>query len=153
MITPFANALASLLALGCAMFLWRQGSSILRNGALLALGLVIFSLYVFFGFFPDGKEIPLELEHYPFKMLALCLCFSTTALKENRRRFLVLAQCLWLWVELFGGITLYYRGLDMAWTRIIAILGMALLSTLLRNISKEMEFCLMVFWFAVWVFF
>lgn len=74
MITPFANALASLLALGCAMFLWRQGSSILRNGALLALGLVIFSLYVFFGFFPDGKEIPLELEHYPFKMLALCLC-------------------------------------------------------------------------------
>ena len=93
------------------------------------------------------------MEHYPFRMLALCLCLSTTSLPLYRRRYLVLAQSLWCWIELFGGIALYYRGIDIAWTRILAVLGMTLCSTFLSKISKEMEFCLMVFWLAVWVFF
>ena len=42
---------------------------------------------------------------------------------------------------------------DIAWTRILALLSMSLCSTFLSKISKEMEFCLMVFWLAVWVFF
>ena len=34
-----------------------------------------------------------------------------------------------------------------------AIAGLALGSTFLSRISREMEFCLMVLWLAVWVFF
>ena len=101
----------------------------------------------------DARLVDPTLEHYPFRMMALCLCLSTTSLTLYRRRYLVLAQALWFWVELFGGIALFYRGFDIAWMRILAILGMTFCSTFLSRISKEMEFCLMVFWIAVWVFF
>ena len=147
--TPLANSLSCLIALGCASFLWRKGSSPYRNGALLAGFLVLFSVFTYFA----GETIDPTLEHYPFRMLALCLCLSTTSLPLYRRRYLVLAQSLWCWIELFGGIALYYRGIDIVWTRILAILSMTLCSTFLSKISKEMEFCLMVFWLAVWVFF
>lgn len=148
--TALANSLSCLIALGCASFLWRKGSSPYRNGALLAGFLVLFSLFTYFA---GDISVDPTLEHYPFRMLALCLCLSTTSLPLYRRRYLVLAQSLWCWIELFGGIALYYRGIDIAWTRILAVLGMTLYSTFLSKISKEMEFCLMVFWLAVWVFF
>lgn len=146
--TPFVNALACLLSLASAMFLWRYKSSFYRNSLLLVGFMIIFGVFSFF-----GGEMGGELEHYPFKMLALSLCFSTTSLKVRRRRYMVLAQVFWLWIELFGGISLYYRGFDIAWTRIIAIAGIAFFSSLLSKISREMEFCLMVFWIAVWIFF
>ena len=151
---PLVNALACLIALGCASFLWKNGSSPYRNGALLAGSLLLFSVFTYFGgeMF-DARVADPMLEHYPFRMMALSLCFSTTSLALYRRRYLVLAQALWLWIELFGGIVLFYRGFDIAWMRILAILGMTLCSTFLSKISKEMEFCLMVFWIAVWVFF
>ena len=148
--TALANSLSCLIALGCASFLWRKGSSPYRNGALLAGFLVLFSLFTYFA---GDISVDPTLEHYPFRMLALCLCLSTTSLPLYRRRYLVLAQSLWCWIELFGGIALYYRDIDIAWTRILAVLGMTLCSTFLSKISKEMEFCLMVFWLAVWVFF
>ena len=148
--TALANSLSCLIALGCASFLWRKGSSPYCNGALLAGFLVLFSLFTYFA---GDISVDPTLEHYPFRMLALCLCLSTTSLPLYRRRYLVLAQSLWCWIELFGGIALYYRGIDIAWTRILAVLGMTLCSTFLSKISKEMEFCLMVFWLAVWVFF
>lgn len=148
--TALANSLSFLLALGCASFLWRKGSSPYRNGALLAGFLVLFCLFTYFA---GDISVDPTLEHYPFRMLALCLCLSTTSLSLYRRRYLVLAQALWCWIELFGGIALYYRGFDIAWTRILALLSMSLCSTFLSKISKEMEFCLMVFWLAVWVFF
>lgn len=150
--TPLLNAFACLLALGCALFLWREKSSLYRNGALLAGFLLLFGVFTYFGA-ADSLVTDPSLEHYPFRMLALCLCFSTTSLPLYRRRYLVLAQVLWLWIELFGGIALYYRGFDVAWTRIAAIAGLALGSTFLSRISREMEFCLMVLWLAVWVFF
>lgn len=151
---PLVNALACLIALGCASFLWKKGSSPYRNGALLAGSLLLFSVFTYFGgeMF-DARVADPMLEHYPFRMMALCLCLSTTSLTLYRRRYLVLAQALWFWVELFGGIALFYRGFDIAWMRILAILGMTFCSTFLSKISKEMEFCLMVFWIAVWVFF
>ncbi|MCF0215847.1 MAG: hypothetical protein HUK21_05190 [Fibrobacteraceae bacterium] len=93
------------------------------------------------------------VENYPFRMLALCFCFSTTSLNHKRRRYLVMAQCFWLWVELFGGISLFYRGIDISWTRIAAIGVGCVCSTFLSNISKEMEFCLMVYWIAIWIMF
>lgn len=151
--TPFVNALACLLCLASAMFLWRYKSSFYRNSLLLVGFMIIFGVFTFFGgeMFEAGS-MPM-LEHYPFKMLALSLCFSTTSLAVRRRRYMVLAQVFWLWIELFGGISLFYRGFDIAWTRIIAIAGIAFFSSLLSKISKEMEFCLMVFWIAVWIFF
>ena len=150
--TPLVNALACLVALGCASFLWRERSSPYRNGALLAAFLVLFSAFTYFGGM-DPRALDPEMEYYPFRMMALCLCLSTTSLPFYRRRYLVLAQSLWLWIELFGGISLYYRGIDIAWTRILALWGMTLCSTFLSKISKEMEFCLMVLWLAIWVFF
>ena len=150
--TPLANALSCLIALGCASFLWRKGSSPYRNGALLAGFLVLFSLFTYLAQ-ADSRIVDPTLEHYPFRMLALCLCLSTTSLPFYRRRYLVLAQSLWCWIELFASISLYYRGLDIAWTRILALLCMIFCSTFLSKISKEMEFCLMVLWLAVWVFF
>lgn len=152
--TPLVNALACLIALGCASFLWRKGSSPYRNGALLAGILFLFCVFTYFGgevFYAQIQDS--SLEHYPFRMMALCLCFSTTSLALYRRRYLVLAQALWFWIELFGGIALFYRGFDVAWMRMLAIFCMAFCSTFLSKISKEMEFCLMVYWIAVWVFF
>lgn len=143
------NSMACLLALGFAMFLWRGKISLLKETLLILSFLMVSELFTFFA----GDLSNPGLEHYPLRMLALCLCCSTTGLPVKRRRYLVLAQVLWLWIELFGGISLSYRGFDMPWTRIIAIAGMASCSTLLTRISREMEFCLMVFWIAIWMFF
>ena len=152
--TPLVNALACLVALGVASLLWKPKSSFYRNAGLLAGFMLFACLFTYLGRETlDFRNFDPQLEHYPFRMLALCLCLSTTSLQIYRRRYLVLAQALWCWVELFGGIALYYRGLDVAWVRIIALAGITLGSTFLSRISKEMEFCLMVFWLAIWVFF
>ncbi len=151
--TPFVDALACLLSLGCAMFLWRERSSLYRNAFLIIGFLILDMVFTYLGGDFSTPQSAAILEHYPFKMLGLCFCFSTTSLQHKRRRYLVIAQCFWLWMELFGGISLFYRGFDMAWPRIIAIGGMAFFSTMLSRMTKEMEFCLMVFWIAIWIFF
>lgn len=150
--TIVANALACVFTLGCASFLWRKNSGFYQNGIILAIVLLLFCLFSFLGM-EDFGEPTINGELYPFRMLALCLCFSTTSLSKYRRRYLVLAQALWCWIELFGSIALFYRGMDIAWTRILALAGMTFCSTFLSRISREMEFCLMVFWIAIWIFF
>lgn len=151
--TPLMNSLACLLSVAFAMFLWkeiRDNRFLVLRETLLLVGFLLMAGT--FTFLAGDMQDP-ALEHYPFRMLGLCLCCSTTSLRNKRRKYLVLAQVFWLWVELFGGITLFYHGLDMPWTRITAIASMAACSTLLSKISREMEFCLMVFWIAVWIFF
>ncbi|WP_407442894.1 hypothetical protein [Fibrobacter sp.] len=147
--TPLMNALACLLALASARFLWRDKVSMLKE-SLILLGFLLISC--FYTYFAADMSL-VQMEHYPFRMLALFLCFSTTELPRKRRRYLVLAQTAWLWVEFFAGISLFYRGLDMPWIRITAIAGIAFGSSFLSRINREMEFCLMVFWIAIWVFF
>lgn len=147
--TPLMNSLACLMALALAVFLWRGKISLLKESCLILGFFVISSVFTLL---TVGVENP-QIEHYPLKMLALCLCFSTTALPHKRRRYLVLAQAFWLWVELFGGISLAYRGFDFTWTRPCAIFVVGSCCSLLSKITKEMEFCLMVFWIAIWIFF
>lgn len=151
--TPLMNALACLISLGCALFLWRERSDLYRN-ALLIIGILVLGMaFTYFGADVASPTEAALLESYPFKMLGLCLCFSTTSLKHKRRRYLVISQVFWLWIEVFGGISLYYRGIDISLIRMVAIGGIAFLSSMLSRISKEMEFCLMVFWIAIWIFF
>ena len=143
------NALCCLMALGTSMFLWRRPVGIFKETGILALSLVVFGL---FSYLTMDLAEP-TLEYMPFRMLALCICFSTTSLTSHKTRYLVLSQVLWLWVEFFGGISLYYRGIEMPWTRIIAIAVSVFGSTFLSRISQGMEFALMAYWIAVWVFF
>lgn len=147
--TPLMNALACVMSLCFAVFLWREKISIFKDGALI---FCFFVVSCCFAFFVGDVDDPL-LEYLPLRMLALCLCVSTTSLPHKRRRYLVLAQAFWVWVELFGGISLAYRGIEFAWTRVLAIAAITLCSTLLSKISREMEFCLLVFWIAIWMFF
>ena len=142
--TPLQNALGCLLALGCAYFFWKPKARLFGNAGILSLALVLFVIYSY----ALG-----DVEFYPFRLFAISLCFSTISLRKNRRRFIFLAQLFWLWIELFGNISLYYRGGEFAWTRLVAVGGLALCGTFLSRISREMEFCLMVFWIAVWIFF
>ena len=62
------NALACLIALGCASFLWKKGSSPYRNGALLVGALLLFCVFTYFGgeMF-DARLVDPTLEHYPFR--------------------------------------------------------------------------------------
>ncbi|MCQ2092471.1 MAG: hypothetical protein MJY85_07300 [Fibrobacter sp.] len=151
--TPLMNALACLLSLGFAMFLWRERSDLYRNSLLIIGILVLDMVFTYFGAEVGTPSEAALLESYPFKMLGLSLCFSTTSLRHKRRRYLVIAQVFWLWVEVFGGISLFYRGIDISWLRVVAIGVMAFFSSMLSGITKEMEFCLMVFWIAIWTFF
>ena len=143
------NALSCLMALGASMFLWHKPLKVYKEGGILAFFLCIFILFSYLTV--DSGET--ALEYMPFRMLALCICFSTTSVVNHKTRYLVLAQVLWLWVEFFGGITFVYRGLEMPWTRVVAIGFGALGGAFLSHISREMEFLLMVFWIAIWMFF
>ncbi len=143
------NALCCLMALGTSMFLWRRPVGIFKETGILALSLVVFGL---FSYLTMDLAEP-TLEYMPFRMLALCICFSTTSLTSHKTRYLVLSQVLWLWVEFFGGLTFVYHGLDMPWTRIVAIGAGAFGGAFLSHIGREMEFLLMVYWIAVWMFF
>ena len=93
------------------------------------------------------------MENYPFRMVALTFCVFTTGLRENRRRFMVLAQTFWLWVELVGNVSLSQAGLEAPWIRLAAIAGIALGCSFMARISREIEFGLIVLWMAVWMFF
>ncbi|MCR5379164.1 MAG: hypothetical protein K6E57_09475 [Fibrobacter sp.] len=147
--TLLFHALACLMALGLAGFLWRGRISLFKESLLMIGFLLVFGVYTFLA----GNVADPTMEHYPFRMLALCLCFSTTALPHKRRRYLVLAQAMWLWVEFFGALVLFYRGFDVPWVRIASIFVVGFGSSFLSRINREMEFCLMVFWIAIWVFF
>lgn len=147
--TPLMNAFACLLSLAMAQFLWHKPIRLFKEAFFLLLALVVFGFYAFFA----GDTSQPTMESYPFRMLALCLCFSTTALPNKRRRYLLMAQVMWLWIEFFGGISLYYHGTEMPWTRILAICVSVFGSTFLSRISQGMEFALMAYWIAVWVFF
>lgn len=147
--TAFPNAIACLLALSVTVFYWRTPLKLFKEVLVILLSLALFCFYTYFA----GETLSPQMEHYPFRMLALALCFSTTALPNKRRRYLVMAQILWLWVEFFGALSLSYRGIDVPWTRIVAIGGVGFCSTFLSRISHEMEFVLMAYWIAIWVFF
>ena len=147
--TPFMNAVACLLALGVAQFFWRRPIRLFKEAFVLVFALALFCVYAYFA----GETSDPSMESYPFRMLSLALCFLTTALPNKRRRYLLMAQVMWLWIEIFGGISLFYRGVEMPWTRIIAISVSVFGSTFLSRISQGMEFALMAYWIAVWVFF
>lgn len=147
--TALSNAVACLLALAVTVFYWRSPLKLFKETLIILLSLALFCVYTYFA----GDSLTGQMEHYPFRMLALALCFSTTALPKKRRRYLVMAQVLWLWVEFFGALSLYYRGIDVPWTRLVAISGVCFGSTFLSRISHEMEFVLMAYWIAIWVFF
>ena len=144
----FANAVACLLCLVFAAFLWKI-KGMFRITLVMFLIVMTSCLYTaFVGNFGD----PI-LENYPFRMVALALCVFTTGLRENRRRFMVLAQTFWLWVELVGNASLYQMGAEAPWIRLAAIAGIALGCSFMVRISREIEFGLIVLWMAVWMFF
>lgn len=147
--TPLMNALACLLSLASAAFFWRAPLRLFKETLVILAALLVFGLFSFLA----GDMTQPQMESYPFRMLALALCFSTTSLPNKRRRYLLLAQVLWLWIEFFGGISLAYRGFEMPWTRVLALSVGAVGGSMLSRIGHEMEFALMAFWIAVWVFF
>lgn len=144
----FANAVACLLCLIFAAFLWKV-KGMLRITLMMFLVVMTSCLYTAFA----GNIMDPTLEYYPFRMVALTFCVLTTGLRENRRRFMVLAQTFWLWVELVGNVSLYQMGEDAPWIRLAAIAEIALGCCFMAKISKEIEFGLIVLWMAVWMFF
>jgi len=144
----FANAVACLLCLIFAALIWKI-KGMFRITLVLFLIVLSNCLYTAFA----GNIAFPVLEVYPFRMLALTLCIFTTGLRENRRRFMVLAQTFWLWVELLGCISLYQMGEEAPWLRLAAIAGIAFGCMFMARISKEIEFGLIVLWMAVWMFF
>ena len=87
----FANAVACLLSLFFAAFLWKQ-KGMLRVTLVMFVAVMTSCLYTAFA----GNLAIATLENYPFRMMALTFCVFTTGLRENRRRFMVLAQSFWL---------------------------------------------------------
>lgn len=144
----FANAVACLLSLIFVAFLWKM-KGMLRITLVMFLIVMTSCLYTAFA---GSLAIP-TLENYPFRMVALTFCVFTTGLRENRRRFMVLAQTFWLWVELVGNVSLYQVGEEAPWIRLAAIAEIALGCSFMTRISKEIEFGLIVLWMAVWMFF
>ena len=146
---PLLNAVACLLALAMAQFFWRRPIRLFKEAFFLLAAVVVFCVYAYF----SGDMNDPAMDSYPFRMFALALCFSTTALPVKRRRYLLMAQVMWFWVEFFGSVSLFYHGFDMPWTRLLAISVSVFGSTFLSRISQGMEFALMAYWIAVWVFF
>ena len=144
----FANAVACLLCLFFAAFLWQQ-KGMLHVSLMMFVVVMTICLYTAF----VGNFAVPTLENYPFRMFALTMCFFTTGLRENRRRFMVLAQTFWLWVELVGNVSLLQTGMDAPWLRLAAIAEIGLGCCFMVRISREIEFGLIVLWMAVWMFF
>ncbi len=144
----FANAVACLLGLSYAFALWRV-KGMFRVALLILLFGLISVLYTSY----FGNLLLPALECYPFRMLALAFCVYTTGLREHRRRYMVLAQTFWLWVELVSAVSLLQMGESVSWLRLVAIAGIAFGSGFMARISKEIEFGLIVLWMAVWMFF
>lgn len=144
----FANAVACLLCLVFAFVLCTQ-KGMLRISLMMLLAVMTSCLYTAY---VGNLAIP-TLENYPFRMVALTFCVFTTRLRENRRRFMVLAQTFWLWVELVGCVSLLQAGEETPWIRLAAIAEIALGCCFMAKISREIEFGLIVLWMAVWMFF
>ena len=144
----FANAVACLLSLIFVAFLWKM-KGMLRITLVMFLIVMTSGLYTAFA----GNLAISTLENYPYRMRALTLCVFTTGLRENRRRFMVLAQTFWLWVELVGNVSLFQAGAEAPWIRLAAIAEIALGCCFMARISREIEFGLIVLWMAVWMFF
>jgi hypothetical protein len=144
----FANAVACLLCLVFAFVLCTQ-KGMLRISLMMLLAVMTSCLYTAY---VGNLAIP-TLENYPFRMVALTFCVFTTRLRENRRRFMVLAQTFWLWVELVGCVSLLQAGDEAPWIRLAAIAEIALGCCFMAKISREIEFGLIVLWMAVWMFF
>ena len=144
----FANAVACLLCLFFSAFLWNQ-KGMLRVTLVMFFVVMTSCLYTAF---VGNLAIP-TLESYPFRMFALTMCVFTTALRENRRRFMVLAQTFWLWVELVSNLSLMQTGAEAPWLRLAAIAEIGLGCCFMVRISKGIEFGLIVLWMAVWMFF
>ena len=144
----FANALACLLSLSFAFALWRVRGMI-RVTLLMLLFVLTSVLYTSH----VGNFLLPTLECYPFRMVALSFCIYTTGLRENRRRYMVLAQTFWLWLELMSAVSLVQMGETAPWLRLAAIAGIAFGSGFMARISREIEFGLIVLWMAVWMFF
>lgn len=144
----FANAVACLLCLVSAAILWKKRGMLRFTLAML----LIVAMDCLYTAFAGNREIS-AMDIYPFRMLALALCVFTTGLRKNRRRFMVLAQTFWLWVELLGIISLYQAGEEAPWIRLAAIAEIALGCCFMARISREIEFGLIVLWMAVWMFF
>ena len=85
--STFANAVACLLCLIFAAFLWKM-KGMLRVTLVMFFVVMISCLYTAFA---GDLAVP-TMENYPFRMVALTFCVFTTGLRENRRRFMVLAQ-------------------------------------------------------------
>ena len=131
----FANAVACLLCLFFAAFLWKQ-KGMLHVTLMMFVVVMTSCLYTAF----VGNFAVPTLENYP-------------GLRENRRRFMVLAQAFWLWVELVGNVSLFQAGADAPWLRLAAIAEIGLGCCFMVRISREIEFGLIVLWMAVWMFF
>lgn len=144
----FANAVACLLCLFFSAFLWNQ-KGMLRVSLVMFFVVMTSCLYTAF---VGNLAVP-TLESYPFRMFALTMCVFTTGLRENRRRFMVLAQTFWLWVELVSNLSLMQTGADAPWLRLAAIAEIGLGCCFMVRISKGIEFGLIVLWMAVWMFF
>jgi hypothetical protein len=144
----FANAVACLLCLVFAAFLWKI-KGMYRITFVMFLIVMTSCLYTAIA----GNLVNPMLENYPFRMVALTFCVFTTGLRDNRRRFMVLAQTFWLWVELLGYISLYQGGEEAPWIRLAAIAEIALGCCFMARISREIEFGLIVLWMAIWMFF
>ena len=144
----FGNAVACLLCLCFVFVLWKQ-RGMFRIALLMFFFVMTSCLYTAL----VGNLMNPAMEYYPFRMVALAFCVFTTGLKKNRRRFMVLAQTFWLWVELVGAFSLYYAGEPVSWIRLIAIAEIGLGCSFMVRISREIEFGLIVLWMGVWMFF
>ena len=144
----FANAVACLLCLFFSAFLWKQ-KGMLHITLMMFVVVMTSCLYTAF---VGNLAVP-TLESYPFRMFALTMCVFTTGLRENRRRFMVLAQTFGLWVELVSNLSLMQTGADAPWLRLAAIAEIGLGCCFMVRISKGIEFGLIVLWMAVWMFF
>jgi hypothetical protein len=147
--TPLINALACLLALLPASFLWTSPRSIARYGVSQALILLCFMLFTFF---TGDMEDPM-MEFYPLKMWAFCLCVSTLTLTKKRTFFMTLAQGLWFWIVFFGSLSLAYRGEPVNnLSMILLFFGMIGVQFFKQN-PKEISLGILIYWVGIWMLF
>ncbi len=141
--------LSALFAMLPAPFLFKGELSVPLRGALMSMVLLLDAA---FAYFVSSTDYP-DFEILPFRMFALCLCFSTLFLGRRRRFFGILATVLWIWVEFFSALSLSYGGLSMPVVPFF-ILALAFFPLFLLNpYKKETRFLLAVVWVFAWTLF
>lgn len=141
--------LSALFAMLPAPFLFKGELSVPLRGAAMAMAVLLDEAFAVLVSSPDYPDF----EILPFRMFALCLCFSTLFLGRRRRFFGILATVLWVWVEFFSALSLSYGGLSMPIVPFF-ILAVAFLPLLLLNpYKKETRFLLAVIWVFAWTLF